>query len=33
MSVKRIGILTGGGDVPGLNAVIKTVVYRGSEMG
>src|ERR1044071_6884133 len=33
MSVKRIGILTGGGDVPGLNSVIKTVVYRGSEIG
>jgi ATP-dependent phosphofructokinase / diphosphate-dependent phosphofructokinase len=32
MSVKRIGILTGGGDVPGLNSVIKTVVYRGSEI-
>jgi uncharacterized membrane protein SirB2 len=29
MSAKRIGILTGGGDVPGLNSVIKTVVYRG----
>ena len=29
---KRIGILTGGGDVPGLNAVIKTVVYRASEI-
>src|SRR5580704_12199491 len=28
---KRIGILTGGGDVPGLNTVIKEVVYRGSE--
>lgn len=27
----RIGILTGGGDVPGLNAVIKSVVYRGSD--
>ncbi len=27
----RIGILTGGGDVPGLNSVIKEVVYRGSE--
>ena len=26
---KRIGILTGGGDVPGLNAVIKSVVYGG----
>jgi 6-phosphofructokinase len=29
----KIGILTGGGDVPGLNPVIKSVVYRGSEMG
>lgn len=28
-----IGILTGGGDVPGLNPVIKSVVYRASEMG
>src|SRR6267378_1608974 len=33
MSVKRVGILTGGGDVPGLNSVIKSVVYRGSEIG
>jgi len=33
MPAKRIGILTGGGDVPGLNSVIKSVVYRGSEMG
>src|SRR6201984_1389663 len=33
MSVKRVGILTGGGDVPGLNAVIKSVVYRGAEIG
>ena len=31
MPKKRIGILTGGGDVPGLNSVIKTVTYRGSE--
>ncbi len=30
---KRIGILTGGGDVPGLNSVIKGVVYRGSDIG
>jgi 6-phosphofructokinase len=30
---KKIGILTGGGDVPGLNPVIKAVVYRASEMG
>jgi 6-phosphofructokinase 1 len=28
MAKRRIGILTGGGDVPGLNAVIKTVAYR-----
>ncbi len=28
MAKKRIGILTGGGDVPGLNSVIKTVTYR-----
>jgi 6-phosphofructokinase 1 len=33
MAVKRIGILTGGGDVPGLNSVIKSVVYRASEIG
>ena len=31
MAIKRIGILTGGGDVPGLNAVIKTITYRSSE--
>jgi 6-phosphofructokinase len=29
--MRRIGILTGGGDVPGLNSVIKGVVYRGTE--
>src|SRR5256885_7762622 len=29
----NIGILTGGGDVPGLNPVIKSVVYRASELG
>ena len=28
-----IGILTGGGDVPGLNSVIKSVVYRADELG
>ena len=33
MAKQRIGILTGGGDVPGLNSVIKSVVYRGSELG
>jgi ATP-dependent phosphofructokinase / diphosphate-dependent phosphofructokinase len=31
--MKRIAILTGGGDVPGLNSVIKSVVYRSSEVG
>ena len=31
MPTKRIGILTGGGDVPGLNTVIKGVVYRATE--
>ena len=33
MPSKRIGILTGGGDVPGLNSVIKSVVYRSGEAG
>jgi 6-phosphofructokinase 1 len=33
MSIKRIGVLTGGGDVPGLNSVIKSVVYRSTELG
>ncbi len=31
MVLKRIGILTGGGDVPGLNAVIQSAAYRSSE--
>ncbi len=30
---QRIGVLTGGGDVPGLNSVIKSVVYRSTEAG
>jgi len=33
MAKKRIGILTGGGDVPGLNAVIKSVVYGATGTG
>lgn len=33
MAKRRIGILTGGGDVPGLNSVIKSVTYRGYEQG
>ncbi len=32
-TTKRIAILTGGGDVPGLNAVIKSVVYRATDAG
>ena len=30
---QRIGILTGGGDVPGLNSVIKSVTYRATDLG
>ena len=29
----RIGVLTGGGDAPGLNPAIKGLVYRSSELG
>lgn len=29
----RVGVLTGGGDAPGLNPAIKGLVYRGSEHG
>jgi len=32
-ATNKIGILTGGGDVPGLNSVIKSVVYGASEVG
>lgn len=32
-TIPRIGILTGGGDVPGLNSVIKSVVYKSTELG
>src|SRR3954464_11984725 len=28
----RIGVLTGGGDCPGLNAVIRAIVRKGSEV-
>lgn len=31
MAIKRIGILASGGEVPGLNAVIKSATYRSSE--
>jgi 6-phosphofructokinase len=33
MTVKRIGVLTGGGDAPGLNPAIKGLVYRASQRG
>ncbi len=33
MGEKFLGILTGGGDVPGLNSVIKSVVHRATKMG
>lgn len=33
MATRRIGILTGGGDVPGLNSVIQNVTFRGIEHG
>lgn len=33
MREAQVGILTGGGDVPGLNSVIKSVVYRASGIG
>lgn len=32
-NVKRVGVLTGGGDAPGLNPAIKGLVYRGSQLG
>ena len=32
-AIKRIGILTGGGDAPGLNAVIRAVVKSSSNSG
>src|SRR3989449_7899885 len=31
--IKRIGVLTGGGDAPGLNAVIRAVVKAASNSG
>ncbi len=32
-SVRSLGVLTGGGDVPGLNAAIKALVYRAEGLG
>lgn len=31
--IRSLGVLTGGGDVPGLNAAIKALVYRAEHMG
>jgi 6-phosphofructokinase 1 len=31
--IRRLGVLTGGGDVPGLNAAIKAIVYRADPLG
>ncbi len=33
MPIRRIGILTGGGDVPGLNPCIQTITRRATEFG
>jgi phosphofructokinase-like protein len=33
MAKKRIGVLTGGGDCPGLNAAIRAIVYRAADYG
>lgn len=33
MAIKRIGILTGGGDAPGLNAVIRAVTTKAIDLG
>ncbi len=32
-SIRALGVLTGGGDVPGLNAAIKALVYRAESLG
>ena len=32
-AIKKIGVLTGGGDAPGLNAVIRAVVKAGCNAG
>ena len=31
--IRSLGVLTGGGDVPGLNAAIKALVYRAEPLG
>ena len=32
MTIRRIGVLTGGGDAPGLNPALKAIVYRATTM-
>lgn len=33
MSIRRIGVLTGGGDAPGLNPALKWIVYKATDLG
>ena len=33
MALKRIGVLTGGGDAPGLNPAIRALVWKAQEIG
>ncbi|MGH7962336.1 MAG: 6-phosphofructokinase, partial [Candidatus Binatia bacterium] len=33
MSMRRIGVLTGGGDAPGLNPALKWIVYKATDLG
>lgn len=33
MTIRTIGVLTGGGDAPGLNPALKAVVYKAAELG
>jgi 6-phosphofructokinase 1 len=33
MALKRIGVLTGGGDAPGLNSAIRSAVWKAAEIG
>jgi 6-phosphofructokinase 1 len=33
MALRRIGVLTGGGDAPGLNPAIRAVVWKAAELG
>jgi len=33
MGLRRIGVLTGGGDAPGLNPAIRALVWKAQESG